>query len=215
MEAEDACLARVGILAGARRDRLAVGADVEAQADAGTDEGPAGAPGERQPERVGLDGAARDDRAPDRDGGEAAGQVARLDAHGGEQPPGLRVGAAEDVPAEVEPGVVTRLAAKPAADAIGRLEHDHVAVAQVPGGGQPGEPAADDDDLAALRQPAVTVRAAHHEGTEPRAMRTAGASYGLASPCGTVAEKRAVSPSCSSYTRRPRSSWTLPDTTYQ
>ena len=57
--------------------------------------------------------------------------------------------------AEVEPVVSAPLGMDPPTDAIGRLEHDDVAVAQRVGGGQPGDPTADDDDLAVLGHGAI------------------------------------------------------------
>ena len=43
--------------------------------------------------------------------------------------------------------VAPRLGPDPAADAVGRLQHDHVAIAEIPGGGKAGDAAADDDHV--------------------------------------------------------------------
>src|SRR5207247_9901869 len=48
---------------------------------------------------------------------------------------------------EAEPHRAPGLGADPAADPLGGLEHHHVEVAEVPGGSEPGDPAADDDDV--------------------------------------------------------------------
>ena len=65
----------------------------------------------------------------------------------GEQLPGDRALAAEDVRTEVEPVLAARLGEDPPAGPVGRLEHDDVEVAECVGGRQPGDPAADDDDV--------------------------------------------------------------------
>jgi hypothetical protein len=49
---------------------------------------------------------------------------------------------------EVQPVRVAALAADPATDALRALEHDDVAVAEVPGSREAGDAAADDDRIA-------------------------------------------------------------------
>ena len=56
-------------------------------------------------------------------------------------------GAGEHVRAEVDPVVAPRLGPDAAADAVGRLQHDDVAIAQVPGGREARNAPADHDHV--------------------------------------------------------------------
>ena len=137
-----------GRLAGARPRDALVARDRDAQPGAGARECDALGRPQRQPQRIQL-GPAADEQAPvelERD--EVPGHRHRLDADVRDEPAGRRSGTAEDVRPEVHPVRPARLAADAAAQALGALEHDDVAVAQVPGRREARDAASDHDGVA-------------------------------------------------------------------
>ena len=137
-----------GRLAGARPGHALVARDGDAQPRARARERDALGRPQREAQRIQL-GPAADEQPPvelERD--EVARHGHGLDADIGDEPAGRRAGPAEDVRAEVQPVRVARLAADAPAEPAGALEHDDVAVAQVPGGREPGDAATDHDRVA-------------------------------------------------------------------
>ena len=61
-----------------------------------------------------------------------------------------RIGRREHVRADAQREVAALLRPDAAADAVGRLEHDGIAVAQAVRGDEAGDPPADDDDISLL-----------------------------------------------------------------
>ena len=106
---------------------------------------------QRQTEGEELDGAVRDELAVERDGREPAGNRSGLDADLLDQAARSAARTGKDVRAEVEPVRAAALRTDAAAEPVARLEHDHVAIAQVPRGGKPGDPTANDDHVAVAR----------------------------------------------------------------
>jgi hypothetical protein len=103
---------------------------------------------QRQPERVALDASVVEKRGADREPHHAA-----ADGHGLETAlPGHRVDqrarAREEMSAVVEPVVAAWVGLHAPAEARAGLQQQDVAVAQPPGGGQSGDPAAHDHRVA-------------------------------------------------------------------
>ena len=119
----------------------------EAQPDARPDERQPIAETQRQAEGEELDRAAREELAVERDSREPAGNRSSLDADLVDQAARGAARTGEDVRPEVEPVRAAAFGTDAAPEPVARLEHDHVAVAQMPRGGEPGDPAADDDHL--------------------------------------------------------------------
>ena len=149
-EIEHSLLPRRVRLAGPRFRDGGVPADGQPQPGSGASQRDATRRREGEQQRHRLDRAAGDDAAAHLRSRQPAGYGPRLHAGCTQQRPGRRGGATEDVRTEVQPDVAARLRPQPAAGPLTRLEHDDVAVAQLPACRQPREPATDDHDLALL-----------------------------------------------------------------
>ncbi len=99
------------------------------------DEGKAAREGHRKPQRIRLRAAASDHLATVGHAEEAAREGKRLEPHLLDQAGDDRAPAREHVGADAEPVVPAWLGLHAAADALLGLEHQHVPVAQRPGGG--------------------------------------------------------------------------------
>ena len=149
-----------------------VAAHRETQPDTRADERQTIAETQRQAEREKLDRAARDELAVERDGGEPAGNRSGLDPDIVDQAARGAARAGEDVRAEVEPVRAAALRTDAAAEPFAGLEHDHVAIAQVPGGGEPGDSAANDDHVAVARHGRSRVTTTSSPSTRTAYRRT-------------------------------------------
>ena len=125
-----------------------VARDRDAQARSGARERHALGRPEREAQRIQLGPASHEELAVELERDEVPGHRHRLHADVGDEPPGRRAGSAEDVGAEVQPVRRARLAADAAAEAVRALEHDDIAVAQIPGRGEAGDAASDHDHVA-------------------------------------------------------------------
>ena len=157
-------------LAGAGAD----GADVllgrRPEPEPGPHEGQPRPPGEREPEGIGLRAPAGHHPAPEREAHPVAGDAPRLEAHLPDEPVHEGARAAEEVGPEVQPVGPAGLGAHPAADAVGRLQHEKLPVPERPPGSQPGDAAAHDHGLVASlghRSPPV-VHVLGHAAAPPR-----------------------------------------------
>ncbi len=115
------------------------------QAKPGTHEGDPIAHRKRQAKRKELRPPAGDDAAVQLDCDELSRNLAKLDADLLRQPPGRRARPAEDVRAEVQPVGAPRLRVHAPAEAVRGLEHEDVAVAEIPRRREATDPGADDD----------------------------------------------------------------------
>ena len=105
---------------------------------------------ERQPQRIALDAAAGQLRAPDRQPHHAPVDRQRVQPARARHRVDGRPGAREQVRPEVQPVVPARLRAQPAAEPVAGLEQQDVVLAQAPRRRQAGDPAADHDHVPSL-----------------------------------------------------------------
>ena len=112
-------------------------------------EGQARPPGERETEGIGLRAPAGHHPAPEREAHPVARDAPRLEAHLRHEPVHEGARAAEEVGPEVQPVRPAGLGAHPAADAVGRFQHQELPVPERPPGGEPGDAAAHDHGLVA------------------------------------------------------------------
>ena len=137
-----------GRLAGPRPGDALVTCDRDPQSRSRARERDALGGAQRQAQRIQLGPSADQQAAVELERDEVTGHGQRLHADVGDQAPCRRARAAEDVGAEVHPVGPARLAADAAAGALRALEHDDIAVAQIPGRRQARDAAADDDGVA-------------------------------------------------------------------
>ena len=131
-----------------------------AKPEARPHEGQARPPRQREAEGIGLGTPARDHAAPEREPHPVARDAPRLEARLRHEPVHEGSGTSEEVRAEVEPVGAPGLRAHPAADAVGGLEHENLAVPERPPGGQPGDASTHDHGLVASlghRSPPVVL----------------------------------------------------------
>ena len=113
---------------------LRVLSDIATQLEASAHELQLAAPRDRQAKGVGLDAAIGDELAPVGDARQRARNIDGVGTGLGDQSPNGRVFAGKDMRTKVEPMFAPRDRHQSTANAIGRLEHDDIAILEVPRG---------------------------------------------------------------------------------